>query len=169
MPKEGNNMDNKSYEQLLIMQDTIEANMKYSDDKTKNTTEYLKAMTTSTITSMMDHINIFKFSIYQKDSPKAQGPNTVFPAYRRASPLDVVHYTKIVACGISNMISDYQNSMTPHQDRTKNRNFYQPQELLQPNQYVSQYGNLFIIHVFDVQFFLDMIEKRNISNPPFFY
>ena len=119
MPKEGNNMDNKSYEQLLIMQDTIEANMKYSDDKTKNTTEYLKAMTTSTITSMMDQINISKFSIYQKDSPKAQGPNTVFPAYRRASPLDVVHYTKIVACGISNMISDYQNSMTPHQDRTK--------------------------------------------------
>ena len=35
----GKNMDNKSDEQLLIRQATIESNRKYSDEKMKNLTE----------------------------------------------------------------------------------------------------------------------------------
>ena len=42
----------------------------------------------------MDHINISKYSPYQKDSPKAQDTTTVVPANRRAPPLDGGHSTK---------------------------------------------------------------------------
>ena len=49
-------MDYKSDEQLIFMQATIEANRQDSDEKMKNITEYLPAI----ITSMMDHINIYK-------------------------------------------------------------------------------------------------------------
>ena len=55
-------MDNKSDEQLVILQATIQANRQDSDEKTKNLTEYL----TETITSMMDQIKISKYSPYQK-------------------------------------------------------------------------------------------------------
>ena len=43
-------MDNKSDEQLLVMQAIIEAKRQESDDKMKKLTEDLKAMITSTIT-----------------------------------------------------------------------------------------------------------------------
>ena len=43
-------MDNKSGEQLLVMQAIIEAKRQESDDKMKKLTEDLKAMITSTIT-----------------------------------------------------------------------------------------------------------------------
>ena len=45
-------MDNKSDNQLLIMQATIEPNKQDYCDKMKNLTAYLTGM----ITSMMDHI-----------------------------------------------------------------------------------------------------------------
>ena len=48
-------MDNNSDEIYIIMQATIESNRKDSDDKITNLTEELKAIITSTITSMMDH------------------------------------------------------------------------------------------------------------------
>ena len=41
-------MDNKSYEQILIMQATIESNRQDYDEKMKNTTEDLTGMITST-------------------------------------------------------------------------------------------------------------------------
>ena len=78
----------------------------------ENLTKELKAMITSTIISIMDHINISKYSPYQKDSPKAQDTTTVVPANRRAPPLDGGHSTKMVACGLSNMISAHQNYMS---------------------------------------------------------
>ena len=56
MPNGRNKLDNKSYDQLLIMKATIEANRKYSDDKMKNLIEDLTAMTTS----MMNQIKISK-------------------------------------------------------------------------------------------------------------
>ena len=49
-------MDNKSNEQLLIMQAKIESNRQESDGKMKNPTEYPKEMITSTITSIMYQI-----------------------------------------------------------------------------------------------------------------
>ena len=47
-------MDNKSYDQLLIVQSEIEANRQDSDEKMKNITKELTAM----IASMMDQIKI---------------------------------------------------------------------------------------------------------------
>ena len=45
-------MYNKSDDQLLVMQYTIESNRQDYDEKTKNLTEYLTVI----IASMMDHI-----------------------------------------------------------------------------------------------------------------
>ena len=56
-------MNEKSDDQLLIMQATIESNRKDSDDKIKNITEELTGM----IASMMDHIKISKYSPDKKD------------------------------------------------------------------------------------------------------
>ena len=44
MPKQGNNMDNKYYEILIITLGTIEVNSKDYDYKLTNLTEDLKAM-----------------------------------------------------------------------------------------------------------------------------
>ena len=84
-------MDNKSYDQLLIMQDRIDSNIKYYDDKMKNLTDDL----TEIIVSMMDKIKIYKSSSYKKDSPKAQDNTTVFSDNKTAPPLNGGHYTKI--------------------------------------------------------------------------
>ena len=51
-------------------------------------------MITSTITSMIDHIDILEYSPGQKDSPNAQDTTTVVPADRKASPLNSGHSTK---------------------------------------------------------------------------
>ena len=53
-------MDNKSNEQLLIMQATIKPNSQESDEKITKLTDDLKAMMKSTITSMMDQTKISK-------------------------------------------------------------------------------------------------------------
>ena len=100
-------MDNKSGDQLLIIQDTIEANRKDYDEKTKKITEYLTAM----ITSMMDYIKISKSSPDKKDSSKDQDPTTVVLAKKRAPSLESGHSEKLVECRLSNMRSAYQNSM----------------------------------------------------------
>ena len=76
-------MDNKSYNQLLIMIDTIEANRKDYDDKMKNLTEYL----TEIIASMMDQIKIYKSSPDKKYSPKAQYFTTLVLDNKKAPPL----------------------------------------------------------------------------------
>ena len=52
-------------------------------------------MITSTTTSMMDHINMSKSSIGQKDPPKAQEPTTVVPSNRRTPILDGGYSRKI--------------------------------------------------------------------------
>ena len=69
-------MDNSSDEQIIIMKAKIEtnkqdlkANKQDSDEKMMNLTEYFKVMLTSTITSLMDQINILKSFLAQKDSP----------------------------------------------------------------------------------------------------
>ena len=50
-------MDNKSDEQFLILQSTIEVNKQETDEKIAKLIEDLKEMITSTITSMMDQTN----------------------------------------------------------------------------------------------------------------
>ena len=52
-------------------------------------------MLASTTTSLMDHINIYKYLPSQKYSPKPPYPTTLIPANRRAPPLNSVQYTKI--------------------------------------------------------------------------
>ena len=83
-------MDNNSYEQLLIMQATIDANRQYSDEKTKRLTENL----TEIISSMMDQIKISKESTGNKDSPKAQDHTTAVSDNNKSSPLEGVYFKK---------------------------------------------------------------------------
>ena len=109
-------MDNKYYGQFIIMQATIETNKQemkpnkqYPDDKIMKVTEYVKAMIISTFTSMMDHINTLKPSTVKRDSPSFRN----LPTWYRITG-GIHHWTmetlkKLVACGISNMISDHQN------------------------------------------------------------
>ena len=85
-------MDNKSNEQLLVIQSANEAN---TDEKIENATEDLKSMITLTITSMMDQINISKSSPDHEYSPKCPYPNTLVLANRRAPPLGGKNSTKI--------------------------------------------------------------------------
>ena len=56
-------MDNKSYDQLLTMQATIEASRQDYDEKMKKLTEYLTAI----IASMMGQIKMSKSSPENKD------------------------------------------------------------------------------------------------------
>ena len=65
MPKRGNNMDNKSDEQFMIMKSKIkskkqdiEANKNDYYEKMMKLTEDLKSMISSTITSNMGQMNI---------------------------------------------------------------------------------------------------------------
>ena len=66
MQKGGNNVDNKSDEQFLVIQSLIEANRQETDEKQMNTDEKLTKITedlkvlTATITSMMDQTNNYK-------------------------------------------------------------------------------------------------------------
>ena len=84
-------MDNKSYDQLLIVQSEIEANRQDSDEKMKNITKELTAM----IASMMDHIKIQKLSLNKKDSPNNQDPTTLVPDNKKAPQLEGGHSTEI--------------------------------------------------------------------------
>ena len=94
-------MDNKYDEQFIIMQATIKSNKQEiksnkqdSDEKMMNLTEDFKAILASSITSMMDHINMYKSFSVQEDSPKHQYPTTFVPSNRRAPPLDGGNSTK---------------------------------------------------------------------------
>ena len=95
-------MDNKSDDQLLIMQATIEASRQDSDMKMKKLTEDI----TATIASMMDQIKNSKSSPDKKGSPKAQCPTTAVPANKKSPPLEGGHYTKIAGmCTLKHEIS----------------------------------------------------------------
>ena len=59
MPSGQKNMDNKSDDQLLMMQARIEGNNQDSDEKMKNLTQYFTGM----IASIMDQIKISKSSM----------------------------------------------------------------------------------------------------------
>ena len=84
-------MDNKSDDQLIIIQATIEPNKKYFIEKMKNLTQDLTGM----IASMMDQVKISKSSPDKKDSPKSQDPATVVPANKKAPSLKGGHSKKI--------------------------------------------------------------------------
>ena len=84
-------MENKSDEQLTIIQATSEAKKQVSDEKMTKLTEEFKRM----IAAITDLINNLKSSPYHRDSPKSQYPTTIFPAKRRAPPLHSGQYTKI--------------------------------------------------------------------------
>ena len=78
-----NRINNKSDNQLIITQTTIEADKQDSDERTKKLTSDLTEM----ITSIMDQIKISKYSPEKRDSPKAEDPTTVVPANKKAPPL----------------------------------------------------------------------------------
>ena len=84
-------MENKSEEQFIPMQATIENNKQDMKSEMIAITETLKVFTTF----IMDHTNIPKYSPTQKDTLTPLEPNTVVPTNRRYPPLKVGHSTKI--------------------------------------------------------------------------
>ena len=72
-----------------------------------NLTEDFKAMLVSTITSLMDQINISRSLPDQKYFSNPPDPTPVVLDNRRDPPLDGGHSEKLVACGFSNMISSH--------------------------------------------------------------
>ena len=87
-------MDNKSDEQLLIIQSTININKQDYDDKMKKQVYKLDNLM-AIMENMMDHIQISDPSSENMDSPKAQGPNTAVLDKKKAPSLDGGHSTKI--------------------------------------------------------------------------
>ena len=101
-------MENKSDEQFLFIQSTIEAKRQETVDKQMKTNEKqiktdqkLTQITedlnffTETITSMMDQTNNQKLLPAQKDTPNPLEPTTVVLSNRRAPPLNGGHSTNI--------------------------------------------------------------------------
>ena len=76
-------MDNKSYDQILVIQAYIESNRKYYNERMKKLTEDLTKM----IAPMMYQIKYSEYSPAKTYSPKSQGPTAVVPANKRAPPL----------------------------------------------------------------------------------
>ena len=94
-------MNNRSYEQFLVIQAKIDANKQETDGKQMKTDQKLTQLAedlkvlTLTITSMMDQNNNSKFSPSQKGTLDTPDPTNMVPANRRAPPLDEGHSTKI--------------------------------------------------------------------------
>ena len=76
-------MDNKSYDQILVIQAYIESNRKYYNERMKKLTEDLTKM----IAPMMYQIKYSEYSPEKTYSPKSQGPTAVVPSNKRAPPL----------------------------------------------------------------------------------
>ena len=132
-------MDNKSDENFLIFQSTIEANKQESYDKINKLTEDLKSMITSTITSTMGQMKNSKSSPDHNYSPNPEYPTTVVPANMRYAPLYGGHSMKIGV--VWTLKHDIRSpKLYPHQDITQIRRCSGPQELLQPHQYLFQCG-----------------------------
>ena len=91
IPSGKNKMDNKSYDQLLIMQAMIESNKQDSDEKMKNITVEI----TGIITSMMDQIEIYKSSPNNNYSKKYRDTTTVVPSNNKDTPLEGGYSMKI--------------------------------------------------------------------------
>ena len=108
MPRWAKNMENKSEEQFILMQATIENNKQEMKAKMKSITETLKVFTTC----MMDQTNIYKYSLTQKYTSTRPYPTTLVPTNRRYPSLKGDTLPKLVPCGPSNMISAHQNSMS---------------------------------------------------------
>ena len=91
MPKGGNKIDNKSDENFLIIQDTIEANKQEAAEKQIKTDEKITQLTETlnNLTAfMMDQTNNSKSSPTQKDTSTPPDPTTVVPNNRRDKPLE---------------------------------------------------------------------------------
>ena len=97
----GNNIDNKSDEQFLIIQSTIDSHKQDTDEIKMNTDEKLTQIIENfkVLTAfMMDQTNNSKLSPSQKDTLTPPVPTTVVPDTRRAPPLEGVQSTK--SCGM---------------------------------------------------------------------
>ena len=138
MPGEWNKMDKKSYYQLLIILSTINTNSQDYDRKINNITADITEM----IESMMDQIKNSKLSLDNKYWPKAQYSTTAVPSNRKYLPLDCGHSTKNW-WHVESQTWDQLTKIlwTTHQDRNQILHCSGPQELLQAQQYVSQFGD----------------------------
>ena len=91
-------MDNKSDDQLLIIQDTIDSNRQYYDEKTKKQDSKLDKLT-AMVENMMDQIQILNYLPDKTNPPKSQDPTTALQANNKAPPLEGENSTKMVVYG----------------------------------------------------------------------
>ena len=111
-------MDNKLEYQVLIMQalndklasefNKIKYDMKkiyYDSTKMRSDMNEIKTILTQIMSQKWNP------SPDNMDSSKAQDTSTELTAYKKTPPLEGRHSTKIVACGLSDIISYHQNYM----------------------------------------------------------
>ena len=100
-------MENKSYEQFIIMQASIEPNKQYTREEIRaNKQDYGEKMTEfkKMLAVLTNNINTLVYSPTQTNLKKTTDTKTVVPYNRRDPQLDSGHYTKCLACGLSSTI-----------------------------------------------------------------
>ena len=108
--KWGNKIENKSYHQFLIIQDTTYANRQDSDDKMKkkdSKVDKLNAM----VKNIMDNIQLSNSSPDKMDNQRTRILLLWSWLTIRLHHWNVEILQKMVACGLSNTRSAHQNSM----------------------------------------------------------
>ena len=111
-------MGNKLDFRFLVMKFCVYTNNQYTDELKKCFDSLKKKMNKHYFESANIDSLINKVPGHNKtsspdnmDSPQAQYLTNVVPANKKATSLGGGHYTKLVACGISNMRSAHQNYM----------------------------------------------------------
>ena len=101
-------MGNKLDDQFLLIQASIDDNNQASDEKMN---KYYSAL--DEIRTLIKQVTVhYQNSLPNNmDSPKSQYHNTVVLGNSKASLLGGGNSKKLVACGLSNMISYHQNSI----------------------------------------------------------
>ena len=84
-------MENKSYEQFIIIQDWIKDYKQDSDEKMTKLSEEFKTI----FAVLSNQINTMSFSSTQNDTPNNPDPTTMVPTNRMAPQLEGKHSTKI--------------------------------------------------------------------------
>ena len=111
-------MDFKFYYHLLVMQELVYTNKRGTDELKKDNDEIKKELNKyefefANIKALINKVlgqNQYFYPDHM-DSQKAQDPTNVFTSNKKAPSSEGGHSIKMVACGLSNMIPDHQNSM----------------------------------------------------------
>ena len=98
MPKLTNKIENKYYEQFIIIKTAIESNKQEMKSKNQDSDEKMTQLTVKFETMLVlisNQLNALEYSPTQKDTLNPQDITTVVPANRRAPTLEGLNSTKI--------------------------------------------------------------------------